>query len=133
MSTVSSMNVTSLLIASSLVLVSLVFSYYQKLKLEKEIIISVIRAVIQLVIVGYILEYIFGLKSPIFTTLLLAFMTFNAAYNAAKRGKAIKNGLFISFSSIAAGTIITLSILVFSGAIKYEPYQIIPVRHKAAS
>jgi putative ABC transport system permease protein len=121
------MNTTSLLISSSLVLVSLLFSYFQKLKLEKETIISVIRAVIQLVIVGYLLNYIFGLKNPIFTTLLLLFMSFNAAYNAAKRGKGIKNGLSISFISIAVGTITTLAILVFSGAIKYEPYQIIPV------
>ncbi len=121
------MNTSSLLISSSLVLVSLLFSYFQKLKLEKEIVISVIRAVVQLVIVGYLLNSIFGLKSPIFTTLLLLFMTFNAAYNAAKRGKGIKKGLSISFISIAAGTIATLAILVVSGAIKYEPYQIIPV------
>lgn len=121
------MNTSSLLISSSLVLVSLLFSYFQKLKLEKEIIISVIRAIVQLVIVGYLLNYIFGLKSPTFTTLLLLFMSFNAAYNAAKRGKGIKNGLPISFISIAVGTIATLSILVFSGAIKYEPYQIIPI------
>ena len=119
------MNTSSLLISSTLVLVTLLFSYFQRLKLEKEIIISVIRAIIQLVIVGYLLNYIFGLKSPIFTTLL--FMSFNAAYNAAKRGKEIKNGLLISFISITIGTIVTLAILVFSGAIKYEPYQIIPV------
>lgn len=121
------MNISSLLISSSLVLVSLLFSYFQKLKLEKEIVISVLRAIVQLVIVGYLLNYIFGYKNPVFTTLLLLFMTFNAAYNAAKRGKTIKNGLIISFISIAIGTIITLSVLVISRAIKYEPYQIIPV------
>lgn len=121
------MNTSSLLIASSLVLVALLFSYSQKLKLEKEIVISVVRAVVQLVLVGYLLGYIFGLENPIYTTLLLLFMTFNAAYNAAKRGKAIKNGLLISFLSILAGAATTLSILLFSGAIKYEPYQIIPV------
>ena len=127
MNTGTTVNISSLLIASSLVLVSLVFSYSQKLKLEKETIISVVRAIVQLIIVGYILNYIFGLKNPFFITFLLAFMTFNAAYNAAKRGKNIKNGLLISFASIATGTIITLSILVFSGAIKYEAYQIIPI------
>ena len=120
-------NITSLLIASSLVLVTLFFSYSQKLKLEKDTIISVIRAIVQLVAVGYVLEFIFGLKNPIFTTLLLLFMIFNAAYNAANRGKIIKRGLLISFLSISVGTIVTLAILVFSKTIKYEPYQIIPV------
>lgn len=122
-----SITITSLLLASSLVLVSLFFSYWQKLHLEKETIISVIRAVIQLVAVGFVLEYIFGLHNPIFTTLLLAFMTFNAAYNAAKRGAMIKKGLLISFVSIAAGTIITLSVLVLSKTLQYQPYQMIPV------
>lgn len=121
------MNTSSLLISSSLVLVALFFSYYQKLKLEKEIVVSIIRAIVQLVAVGYLLNYIFGMKNPIFTTLLLIAMTFNASINAAKRGKGIKNAVLISFVAIAIGAITSLSILVLSRAIKYEPYQIIPV------
>lgn len=120
-------DITSLLIASSLVLVTLFFSYWQKLKLEKEVMIGVIRAVVQLVIVGYILEYIFGFKNPFFTTILLLFMIFNAANNAAKRGKIVKKGLIISFLSITVGTLVTLAVLVLSKTIQYEPYQIIPV------
>ncbi|BCJ98475.1 ABC transporter permease [Anaerocolumna chitinilytica] len=127
MNGMNNISITSLLISSSLVLVALFFSYWQKLKLEKETIISVIRAVVQLVIVGYILEYIFGFKNPFFTTLLILFMIFNASYNAARRGKAIKRGLIISFLSIVVGTIVTLSILLLSKTIQYEPYQIIPV------
>jgi putative ABC transport system permease protein len=122
-----SMSVSSLLISSSLVLISLIFSYSQKLKLEKEIVIGVVRAVIQLIVVGYLLNYIFGLKSPLFTTFLVLFMLLNAAYNAAKRGKEIKNGVGISFIAIALGTLITLTILVVSGTIKYESYQVIPI------
>ncbi|MGE1063551.1 iron export ABC transporter permease subunit FetB [Megasphaera paucivorans] len=127
MNSSTAISITSLLISSSLVLVTLFFSYWQKLKLEKEVIIGVIRAVVQLIIVGYVLEYIFGLKSPVFTTLLLIFMIFNAAYNAAKRGNDVKNGFYISFLSISIGTIATLTILVASKTIEYEPYQIIPV------
>lgn len=120
-------SINSLMIASLLVIVSLLFSYFQKLKLEKETLISVIRAIVQLIAVGYILEFIFGLNNPAFTTLLVLIMTFNAAYNASKRGKGIKNGLFISFASIAMGAGLTLCVLVMSGAIKYQPNQIIPI------
>ncbi len=127
MSDTGTLHLTSLLMASSLILITLFFSYWQKLKLEKEVLVSVIRAVIQLAAVGYLLEYIFGLENPIFTTLLLLFMICNAAYNAAIRGKVIKNGFVISFFSISCGTGITLTVLVLSGAIQYEPYQVIPV------
>ena len=117
MNGMNNISIASLLISSSLVLVTLFFSYWQKLKLEKEVIIGVVRAVVQLVLVGYILEYVFGYKNPVFTTLLLLFMIF----------KAIKKGLIISFLSITVGTIVTLAILVLSKTIQYEPYQIIPV------
>lgn len=127
MKTGADLNIYSLLIASSLVLITLFFSYWQKLKLESEIFIGILRAIIQLVAVGYILNYIFGLKSPIFTTILLIVIIFNASYNASKRGKNINGSLYISFISIGLGTLITLTVLVSAGAIKYEAYQIIPV------
>lgn len=117
----------SLLMASSLVLVSLLFSYFQKLRLEKETLISVIRAVIQLFAVGYVLQFIFRLRNPAVTTLIVLFMIFNAALNAAKRGKGIKNGILISFLSILVGAGATLSVLVLSGAVRYEANQIIPI------
>ena len=118
---------SSLLISSSLVMVTLFFSYWQRLKLEKEIFIGVLRAVIQLLAVGYVLAYIFGFKNPFFTTLLLLFMSVNAAYNASKRGKNIKHGFFISLLSIITGAAVTLSVLVLSKTLVYEPNQIIPV------
>lgn len=86
-------SITSLLIASCLVFISIFFSYYQKLKLEKETIIGIIRAIIQLVLVGYVLNFIFGLKNPLFTTFLVFFMLFNAAFNAAKGEKVLAMGL----------------------------------------
>jgi len=121
------LNINSLIMASCLILISLFFSYYQKLKLEKDIIIGIFRAIIQLSIVGYLLNIIFGLKNPLFTTLLLIFMIFNASVNGAKRGKKIHNVMIISFISIFLGTSITMAILILVKAIQYEPYQIIPI------
>ncbi|MEY8001310.1 iron export ABC transporter permease subunit FetB [Clostridium sp. Mt-5] len=120
-------SIYSILFSLLLVLISLIFSYWQKLGLEKDIIISIARAVIQLIIVGYLLNYVFGLKNVLFTTFLLMFMIVNASYNAAKRGGKIKNIFIISFISIIFGTSITLIILVSLGIIKYEPYQVIPI------
>lgn len=127
MNTGADINVISLVLASLLVVISLLISATQKLNLGKETIISVIRAVVQLIIVGYLLEYIFGVGNPLFTTALLLVMVFNAAYNAAKRGGSLKNGFLISFVAIASGAVLTLTVLVISKAIKYEPGQVIPI------
>ena len=69
----------------------------------EDVVIGVMRAAVQLVIVGYILEFVFGYNNHIFTTTLLAFMIFNAAYNAAKRGKSIKSGMLVGNSMVALG------------------------------
>jgi len=120
-------SVTSLLIASSLVLVAMLFSASQKLRLERDILWSVIRAVVQLILVGYVLEAVFGMDNPLFTTLLVLFMAVNAAVNTRKRGIGIHQVFLVSFVSIVTGTALTLIILVVSGAIRYVPNQIIPV------
>ena len=86
-------SISSLLIASCLVFISIFFSYYQKLKLEKETIIGILRAIIQLTIVGYVLNFIFGLKNPLFTTLLVFFILLNAAFNASKGEKVLAMAL----------------------------------------
>ncbi|GAA0728942.1 iron export ABC transporter permease subunit FetB [Clostridium malenominatum] len=121
------MNTYSLLFSSSLIIISIFFSYKEKLGLEKETLIGVIRAIVQLTLVGYVLDLIFNIENPIYTTLLLLFMTLNASYNAGKRGTGIKSKFIISFLSIFLGAFITLSILLLAGTIKYEPSQMIPV------
>lgn len=126
------MNIThvstlSLVLASSLVLISLVFSYTQKLKLEKDTIIGMVRAILQLLAVGYVLAFVFQLNNPFFTTLIVLFMTLNAAWAAAKRGKTIPYVFFISFVSIFIGAGVTLAVLLLTGSIQYLPNQIVPI------
>ena len=121
------MDTISLIIASILILIPIFISYKEHLGLEKEIIVSILRAIVQLLVVGYILDLIFGLKNPICTIMLILIMMINAAINTRKRGQGIKNVVSISFVSMAVGTIITMTILVLSGAIKFVPNEIIPV------
>lgn len=117
----------SLILSSSLVFIALLFSYFQKLNLEKDIIISMVRATIQLLIVGYFLEYIFNLKSIYTTTIIVLFMIINASLTASKRAKEIKHSVLISFFSIFSATLITLFILIITKSIKYIPSQVIPI------
>ena len=61
MSQFHAISTASLCLASILVIISMVMSYRQELKLEKDIFISAIRATVQLLIIGFILSYIFHL------------------------------------------------------------------------
>ncbi|MEF9991773.1 MAG: iron export ABC transporter permease subunit FetB [Romboutsia sp.] len=121
------MSTSSLVIASCLIAIPVLISYKEKLGLEKEIITSILRAIIQLLIVGYILDTVFGLNNPVLIIILILIMAINASLNSVKRGKNIKNVFFISLLSIITGAIITISVLVFSGVIKFNPDEIIPI------
>ncbi|MGC2993812.1 ABC transporter permease, partial [Enterococcus faecalis] len=58
-------NNLSLFFSVMLVVVALIISTKEKLGFTKDIIISVIRAVIQLVAVGYLLKYVFQVNKLI--------------------------------------------------------------------
>lgn len=61
----------SLALAMMLVVVAILISNKEKLALEKDILWSVCRAVVQLIIVGYVLKYIFGVNHSILTLLMV--------------------------------------------------------------
>ena len=87
----------SLALSMVLVLVAIVVSYREKLGLEKDILWSIVRAVIQLIIVGYVLKYIFNVNHAVLTLLMVLFICFNAAWNAQKRSKYIDKAFLSSF------------------------------------
>ena len=117
----------SLMLALGLVLIALLVSRKERLGLEKEIVWSVARAIVQLTLIGYVLKFIFDLNNNWLTVLMVLFICVNAALNASKRGKAIDRRLLISFIAITTGTTLTLVVLVCSGAIAFMPMQVIPV------
>ena len=121
------MSTGALILSSILILIPLYISFKEKLFLEKEIFISITRAIIQLVIVGYLLEFIFGLNSPIFIVVLVFIMTLNAAINTKSKSGQINNSLGISFISISIGTVVTMAVLIFSGTIDFVANVVIPV------
>ncbi|MBP2170838.1 putative ABC transport system permease protein [Erwinia toletana] len=117
----------SLGLALILVVIALLISQKEKLGLGKDIIWSVSRAVVQLIIVGYVLKTIFSLDNSWLTVLMVLFICVNASLNARKRSRNIDNAFIISFIAITIGTTLTLAILVLSGSIEFMPMQVIPI------
>ncbi|WP_261642732.1 iron efflux ABC transporter permease subunit FetB [Erwinia mallotivora] len=117
----------SLLLSLLLVVVALLVSGKEKLGLEKDIVWSVARAVVQLVVVGYVLKTIFDLNNALLTVLMVLFICVNAAINARKRSRNIDHAFILSFVAVTLSTTLTLTILLVSGAIEFVPMQVIPV------
>ncbi|MCQ9209466.1 ABC transporter permease [Granulicatella seriolae] len=117
----------TLVLTASILLIAIWISYKEKLGTSKEIIISIGRAIIQLLVVGYVLTYIFDLNNAIVTLALVLIIIFNASWNAGKRGNGLKNAFRNAFISIFTATAITLIILLATGSIVLTPGQVVPI------
>ncbi len=78
-------SVEQMLIASSLIVVAMVISSWQKLGLTKNLFIGAIRACVQLMFMGYVLVWVFESTNFGLIVALLLFMIGLAAYTAASR------------------------------------------------
>ena len=117
----------SLLMATGLIIMTVIVSYQQRMRLELEILHSALRAVVQLVVVGYLLNFIFGADHPLFTSGVLLVMLISAAINGGKRGQGIKHASWIAGVSIGIGAVFTLTVLLSAKVLSFTPYQMIPV------
>ena len=84
------MNYITLSITLIFVLMPIILSKTLRLQLETDMIIATIRSIIQLLIVGYILKFVFDSNSFLYIFLMVLLMILAATQNARKKGKKIK-------------------------------------------
>lgn len=123
----------SLALFFGLVLVALGISQKEKLGLTKDIVMAVVRTVLQLIFVGYILKFIFQASNVFLSLTMILIILFNASVQANKRNPSSKKSLLHPFLALLTSTGLTLTILVLSGAIKFTPSQVIPISGMLAS
>ncbi len=116
----------SLALALMLVVVAILISHKEKLALEKDILWSVGRAIIQLIIVGYVLKYIFSVDDASLTLLMVLFICFNAAWNAQNAVNILLKLLSHRLLPLRSGGNYP-AVLILSGSIEFIPMQVIPI------
>ena len=126
-------HVSYLDLAIALLLIGLAaaVSYWQKLALERDMAIGTLRAFVQLLAVGLVLQEIFDAARWYWVLLALAVMTTVAGWNAMKRQTGSRRGVFLLMTgAIALGGILTLVIVI--GVVLrvrpwYQPQYVIPI------
>lgn len=102
-------------------------SYKQNLKLSKEMIIASIRAFLQLMAIGYVITFIFSLKTPLVFSALVLMMMMIAARTSAKRGSEFQFSFWIAFSAIAAAEVASITVWILFDIVDYEAQYILPM------
>lgn len=121
------MTIESLLLAYGLIAIALFISWHNKLTLEKEVVVGSLRATVQLVIMGFLLEMILTIDNFVYLALILLAMTVIAATISGKRGRKIPHSTGIAFTGILIGSVITFAVLAGAGVIGPEAKYIIPL------
>lgn len=111
-----------LALAAGLMLVSLLLSWRLRLGLGREIVISSVRMVVQLLLVGLILDWVFSLQNPWLVLGIALVMTFLAAQAASGRPKRVYPQLLLdAFVSILFSSLL-LTGLVLKGILDVQPW-----------
>ena len=118
-------------VATLLVIAAGVISVVLRLGIEKRLAVAAIRAVVQLGLLGLILERVFSLRNPVVVVGILVLMTVFAAREAAGRtgrgyrGIMVDAWLAMAVSCFAVGGVVTQ--LVVGVEPWYEPQYVIPL------
>ena len=119
--------VASALLALGLVAVAVALSFREKLDLEGEMGVAVVRAFVQLAAIGYVINFVFGLDSLGYVALLLAAMVGFAGWTSSRRAKGVPRALPHATLAVAVAAACTLGLLLVLGVVPPTGRYLIPL------
>lgn len=122
------MSNTALGLTALLLVIPIIISYKEGLHIIKDLIVATLRAVVQLIILGFLLHYIFKINDKWLLILCVLVIVINASWNTISRASPVMHHVFwISFLAIFIGTALPLAGTVATGAIHFTANEVIPI------
>ncbi|HCZ7838868.1 TPA: iron export ABC transporter permease subunit FetB [Staphylococcus aureus] len=122
------MSNTALGLAALLLVIPIIISYKEGLHIIKDLIVATLRAVVQLIILGFLLHYIFKINDKWLLVLCVFVIIVNASWNTISRSSPVMHHVFlISFVAIFVGTALPLAGTIATGAIQFTANEVIPI------
>ncbi|HFQ1332876.1 TPA: iron export ABC transporter permease subunit FetB [Staphylococcus aureus] len=122
------MSNTALGLTALLLVIPIIISYKEGLHIIKDLIVATLRAVVQLIILGFLLHYIFKINDKWLLVLCIFVIIVNASWNTISRSSPVMHHVFlISFVAIFVGTALPLAGTIATGAIQFTANEVIPI------
>ncbi len=122
------MSNTALGLTALLLVIPIIISYKEGLHIIKDLIVATLRAVVQLIILGFLLHYIFKINDKWLLILCVLVIIINASWNTISRASPVMHHVFwISFLAIFIGTALPLAGTIATGAIHFTANEVIPI------
>jgi putative ABC transport system permease protein len=111
----------------ALVAVAVAVSFWRRADLEADIGIAVVRSAIQLIAIGYVIQFIFDQDSLWFVIALIAVMVVFGAFTARQRAKHVPDAFWPLLIALGVAGTTTLGLVVALGVFEPEPRFLVPV------
>ncbi|HCY8782376.1 TPA: iron export ABC transporter permease subunit FetB [Staphylococcus aureus] len=122
------MSNTALGLTALLLVIPIIISYKEGLHIIKDLIVATVRAVVQLIILGFLLHYIFKINDKWLLVLCVFVIIVNASWNTISRSSPVMHHVFlISFVAIFVATALPLAGTIATGAIQFTANEVIPI------
>lgn len=109
-----------------LVAIGVAVSRLRRVGLERDIGIATLRSFVQLLAIGYVLEFVFDGRGGL-TLVALAVMVGTATFTAAGRAKAVPGGRTVAAAAVGTSTAATLGLLALLGIVPVVARAIVPL------
>jgi len=111
-----------------LVLLAVYYTYKQDLGIHKQILANTLRALLQLVLLGYVLLYVFKIKSLLGLVFILFGMTIFASWTAQRRVPLHRKiGYITALFSIGVSSAVVLTSMILAGVVSIVSHEFIPL------
>lgn len=121
------MSFLTLTISLLFVFIPLVLSKTLNLGLEKDTIVATVRSIIQLLAVGYVLQFVFENENMLYIVLMVILMIVAATHNAQKKGSAIKGIIWKLIVTFIFVEVLTQAVLLGLNITPPTAQYIIPI------
>ncbi|MFD1360885.1 ABC transporter permease [Lentibacillus salinarum] len=121
------MSILTLSLSLLFVIIPLVLSKVLNLGLEKDTLIASVRSIIQLLAVGYVLQFVFDSGNMLYIMLMVVLMIAAATHNAQKKGAAIKGIIWKLIVTFIFVEVLTQGILLGLNITPPTAQYIIPI------
>jgi putative ABC transport system permease protein len=110
-----------------LVLAAMGISRWQRVGLEKDMLVAIARAFVQLLAIGYALDLIFNSNHPLWILVTVLVMVIIAGYTAGARAARVPRSRLVATIAVSVGAALTLGLLLLLQVFPFEPRFIIPI------
>jgi putative ABC transport system permease protein len=126
---IAAIDITLTQVAAALVLtaVAIGISFWQRVDIERDIAVAVVRSFVQLTAMGYVIKLIFEQDNLLLVAALLSVMVLFGAFTARSRARKVPNAFWPLLIGLSVAALTTLGLVLAFGVFDPEARYLVPV------